>query len=239
MSSGTAHAEPDMTRAKEAYDRGVRANAAGDHQAAARATAKFELYEQEARDIAECIHEYCLTDDGFCADYDFVNNVTQPGNSLAGVFALSAGVFSQERGSHMLDVIDQRFRRKGGLVNTLLKTSTEQWDNNAWPIMQLAAVDAAILYGRYDLAHEWTALWLRCNDIMYADPLIRALLEKSNPDKPGEAGNQGEYEVVRDLLMSLGTDAELRRMLPWLEEMALAQELEREEEAVGSVAVRS
>jgi len=209
----------------------------GDRVEATRCTAIFEWYEREAQDISDCIHEYCLTTDGFCADYDFVNGVTLPGNALGAAFALSAGVFSQANGERMLEYIHQKFLKPGGLVNTLLEASTEQWDNNAWPIMQLAAIDGAILYGRFDLALAWTQRWLHCNDLMFA--VYRGLLEKSNAQTPGAAGDQGEYEVVPDLLMSIGTDAELRRMLPWLEEMAAAMTREKDETAVGSVAVRS
>lgn len=182
-------------------------------------TAAFEraaFYEQEAQDLADCIHEYCLTNDDFCADYDFVRGKTEEGKALAGVFALGAGVFSRQRGQQMLDVVDERFFRDGGLVNTLYE-SDQQWDKNAWPIMQLESIDAAILYGRFDLAYKWAYTWLAANNKMFAKHHV--LYEKSNPDHPGEPGGKGEYECVEDLLMTLGVDLALREMLPWLEQM--------------------
>src|SRR5205085_12314981 len=60
---GTAHAEPDMARAKEAYDRGVRANAAGDHQAAARAFAEADAIAPATASIEAALESAMRADD--------------------------------------------------------------------------------------------------------------------------------------------------------------------------------
>lgn len=179
---------------------------------------RAEFYAQDAESLRECILEHNVTDDNFCADYDFVKNTTEPGNALAGVFAIGSGVFSQEDSERMLETIDQRFLRPSGLINTLYEDSDEQWDRNCWPIMQMEAIDAAILHGRYDLALKWAKKLLVNNDKIYE--LYGILAEKSDPNQTGELGDQGEYECVPDILMTLGVEMAVREMLPWLEEMA-------------------
>ncbi len=201
------------------YEQALLATTPEDREAAIR---EAEFFAQDAQDLSDCIHEYSLTDDGFCADRDFVTNETLPGIALSGIFALGAGVFDWERGRAMLDVVDERFLEAGGLANTLLYDSTEQWDKNAWPIMQLEAIDAAIQYGRYDLALKWCKVWLASNDLMFAK--YGVLYEKSDPLNPGEPGGAGEYACVEDLLMTLGVDMALRQLLPWLKEMAKTME---------------
>jgi alpha,alpha-trehalase len=185
------------------------------------ATDKAIFFETEAANLQQNIQRYFKTKHGYCADYNFVTQKTQPGDALAGVFALGAGVFSQETGSAMLDEVEKRFGRPGGLVNTLAKNSKQQWDNNAWAIMQMEAVDAAVRYQRYDLALLWTKRWLASNDLMFEK--YHVLYEKSNPDLPGEPGGAGEYDCVENLLMSLAVDLYLRDKLGRLETMAASR----------------
>ena len=225
------------TLAYKNYRAAERAEAAGDHETAAIARAKAIFFEKDAENLAECIHEYFLTKDGFCGDYDFKNDKKpERGVALAGVFALSAGVFSHKRGQEMLDFVDKTFLRPGGLVNTLYKDSDQQWDNNVWPIMQLDAIDAAILYGRWDLAHKWCELFVNNSELMFA--LHGVLYEKGDPDNPGQPGNQGEYECVPDLLMTICTYMALKRMLPWLKEMAADMPLQTQT-ALGQLATNA
>jgi neutral trehalase len=177
---------------------------------------KAKLYEQKAQDLADIIWKYCRTDDNFMADYDFVNNKTLPGKSLSGVYALGAGIVPWTEGRRMLDVLDERFSKPGGMPNTLYKGTDQQWDYEAWAIGQLEAIDAAIMYDRPDLALKWTSIWLSSNDKMLVD--LYALMEKTSVDNPGKPGGGGEYKCVRNLLMSICVDMELRqRTLPWLE----------------------
>lgn len=56
-------AEPDMGRAKEAYDRGVRAHAAGDHQAAARAFAEADAIAPTTASIEAALESAMKADD--------------------------------------------------------------------------------------------------------------------------------------------------------------------------------
>ncbi len=201
------------------YRAAERALAAGDIKTANAARTKAMFFEREAEQLSICIHEFFLTEDGFCGDYDFKNNERpKKGVVLSGVFALSAGVFSYERGREMLDFIDETFLRPGGLVNTLYEESDQQWDNNVWPIMQLDAIDAAILYGRYDLAYKWCRLFVTNSKMTFAKH--KALFEKNDPNKRGEPGNQGEYDCVRDILMTICAYLAAKEMLPYLERMA-------------------
>src|SRR5687767_8433845 len=67
--AGIAHAEPDYARAKEAYDRGVRAHAAGDHGGAARAFAEADSLVPAAASLEAAIEAAMRADDAvFGAD---------------------------------------------------------------------------------------------------------------------------------------------------------------------------
>lgn len=61
--SVTAYAEPDLGRAKEAYDRGVRAHAAGDHRAAARAFAEADAIAPTTASIEAALESTMKADD--------------------------------------------------------------------------------------------------------------------------------------------------------------------------------
>jgi neutral trehalase len=190
-----------------------KAEKAGSPAEKEEALTKAKFYEQEAADLAEGINEYCIAENGFCANYDFVNNKRRSGRSMTGVFALSSGIIPQEQGKKMLETMEELFLREGGFVNTLHDTDM-QWDKNVWPLMQMEAIHAAIIYGRHDLALKWCLLTLKNNRLTYlADGL---LWEKTHPDIPGKKGGRGEYACVEDLLMSHGVDMALRKMLPML-----------------------
>lgn len=182
-------------------------------------------YETRALELADCIEQYCLTDNGWLADFNIVQGKTMPGTAMNGVFALSAGIIRPELAIPMLETMEEIFLHSGGFVNTLHDQSTQQWDNTAWPIMQLEAVDAAVRYGRYDLALKWCDVWLNANDLMYQK--YGCLFEKSDPNRPGEPGNGGEYDCVKDLLMSHGVDMALRAMRPHLAKKAAEQAMEK------------
>jgi neutral trehalase len=174
--------------------------------------AKAALNEARGFDLAECINEYCIGETGIPANYDFVNGETLPGMSLTGVFALSSGIFPANRGRQMLHNIDQRFVFKGGAKNTLWETKERfNWDN-AWPIMEGELVDAAIQYGELELALKWCDTFLERDEAAYEK--YGCLFEKYDPFNKGEPGGGGEYECVRDLLMSHGIHLKLRALRP-------------------------
>jgi neutral trehalase len=175
---------------------------------------RAQYYEQDMLDLAECINTYCINDEGFVVNYDFENQKQLDTMSLSGVFALSSGIVGHSTANKMLDIMNQRFLRKGGLVMTLYEDSPEQWDYKIWPMIQMDAIDAAVAYGRFDLAQKWCKAFLDANDKLYEKH--RALYEKSHPDKPGEYGEAGEYECVKDLLMSIGADMALRDKLKYI-----------------------
>lgn len=195
--------------------------------------ARARYYQAEADSLADSIEKYCVAqgpygdigtaEDVWLTDYDVVADRQKQPITLSPVFALSVGAIRDTQlASRMLDTLDRRFFRKGGLINSLYKTD-EQWDNAVWPIMQLEAVDAAVRYGRFDLAYKWCKVFLTSNDEMYRR--LGHLGEKSHPDRPGyQAGNNGhdlgEYPCVQDLLMSHAVNIELRAMQPWLKRQA-------------------
>lgn len=61
--SVTAYAQPEMGRAKEAYDRGVRAHANGDHHAAARAFAEADAIAPTTASIEAALESAMKADD--------------------------------------------------------------------------------------------------------------------------------------------------------------------------------
>jgi hypothetical protein len=63
LSAGSAHAEPDVGRARDAYDRGVRAHRAGDHAAAARAFAEADALAPTEASLEAALEAVMRADD--------------------------------------------------------------------------------------------------------------------------------------------------------------------------------
>ena len=207
----------------------------GEHDMAKQ---KVGFYKQEAANLKTCIETYCMSEDDYLADYDFVNQRTEPGQALAAIYALKAGVFDQKTAERLLEMTDRRFKLQdgSGLVNTRYFKSKEQWDANVWPIMQLAAIDAAMRYGRYDLAYGWAKRWLNSQDKMFKK--FSRQWEKAAHRRPGHPGGAGEYACVENLLMTLGSDATARAMLPELKRHALDMRKQWRNGAIGNIAMQ-
>lgn len=183
---------------------------------------KHQYYAEKAESIRDSIIKYCMPRTEIPCDYDFVNNRSKPPKSLsAAIWTLAAGVEPDiGRGQKLLNMIDEKFYIENvGLVNTLYEDSNEQWDRNVWPIHQMVAMDAAIMYGRYDLAKKWCEAFLGSMEDIYAT--YGKVFEKSSPT--GGIGDGGEYACVPNLRMTLGVIKEFYSKLSYLKEMAKDQ----------------
>lgn len=170
---------------------------------------KHEQYSERSVEIAEGIRKYfiALPNKGIACDYDYMTGESKPPKSLsAAIWPLASGAVGLiEDGQKMLDRIDEIFYRpKAGLVNTTYENSDQQWDN-VWPLPNLVAADAAIQYGRYDLADKWITAYLDCQERLLKK--YGKLFEKGTEE--GEVANDGEYECVADLRMTLGVTVAL------------------------------
>lgn len=203
-----------------AYGFRLKAARATDPDEIAEYTRKADEYEREGNELAAIIEKYCVVEeengDVWLADYDLVAGEQKPAKSLSAVFALSRGIIRPELAGRMLETMERKFLRDSGFINSLYETN-EQWDKAVWPIMQMEAVDAAKRYGRYDLAYKWSKIFINTCEKMY--DVEGYLCEKFDPDHPGQAGGGGEYDCVKDLLMTIGTYIEMKAMnqeLKWL-----------------------
>jgi alpha,alpha-trehalase len=185
---------------------------------------KRQYYFDKVDSLRNSITKYCMGQGAaeITCDYDFVNNKPKPPKSLsAAIWPVAAGIeLGIGRGQEMLDKIDEAFYIEDvGLVNTLYEDSNEQWDGNIWPIHQMVAVDAAILYGRYDLAYKWCEAFLGRMEEIYST--YGKVFEKIS--KTGGIGDGGEYDCVPNLRMTIGVIKEFYSKREHLKKMATDQ----------------
>ena len=113
--------------------------------------------------------------------------------TLAGAFPLYCGMVDEARAARMVDVIEARFLRPGGVVTTLVR-SGEQWDApNGWAPLQWVVVQGLRRYGHDRLADEIAGRFVALVERVWRE--TGKMMEKYDVcDMAREAGG-GEYPV--------------------------------------------
>ena len=160
--------------------------------------AKYVLcskYTAKAAARREAIQKYLWDEEaGWFGDYvisEGKTNTHRP--TLAGMFALFGGVATAEQATRMIENLEEKFMRPGGVVTTLENTG-EQWDApNCWAPLVYVTVLGLERYGAHELAHEIARRWCSLNIAVYEETGL--LLEKYNVEDPAVLAGGGEYEL--------------------------------------------
>lgn len=160
--------------------------------------AKYTLcakYERLANERREALHKYLWDEEaGWFGDYVLSEEKTNAENpTLAGMFALYAGVATTEQAGRMIERLERDFMRPGGVVNSLI-TSGEQWDApNCWAPLVYVTVMGLERYGAHELAREIATRWCSLNIYVYEKTGL--LLEKYNVEDIDTLATGGEYTL--------------------------------------------
>lgn len=157
-----------------------------------RAAKRFYKLAEERK---QAIRTYCWNDEkGFYFDYDFVKEEQTPIIAASALFALWAGVATQDQADAVAIVVRDKLLQTGGVVTTLHETG-QQWDwPNGWAPLQWAAIQGLRAYGHEFLADEIKKRWIKTNKGVYEEE--GKLVEKYDVVHP-EAGpaTGGEYSL--------------------------------------------
>jgi alpha,alpha-trehalase len=128
---------------------------------------------------------------GFYFDYDFIEKKQTEVYSLAGVFPLFFNIARQLQVRKIVNVIETKFLKEGGLITTENNTK-QQWDApNGWAPLQYIAHKGLIKYGFFDLANTIKSRWMQTNEKVYAE--TGKMTEKYNVESPNINAGGGEY----------------------------------------------
>jgi alpha,alpha-trehalase len=124
-------------------------------------------------------------------DYDFVTKKLSDVYSLAGVFPLFFSITKILQARKMVEVIEENFLKKGGLITTINNTK-QQWDApNGWAPLQYITYKGLMKYGFFDLANTIKSRWMQTNEKVYAE--TGKMTEKYNVETPNIKAGGGEY----------------------------------------------
>jgi alpha,alpha-trehalase len=124
-------------------------------------------------------------------DYDFVEKKQTEVYSLAGIFPLFFNIAKILQVRKMVNVIESKFLKEGGLITTLSNTK-QQWDApNGWAPLQYIAYKGIMKYGFFDLANTIKSRWMQTNEKVYAE--TGKMTEKYNVEAPNIKAGGGEY----------------------------------------------
>jgi len=151
-------------------------------------------FEQAAAQRAKTINTYLWDEStGYYHDYHFPTGRRSGHRTIAGVYALSAGVASDEQAASVAKHIEQDFLKPGGVVTSLVH-SGQQWDApNGWAPMQWETIIGLRKYGYDDLADIIKQRFIECAELTYR--AHGKLVEKYNVVSPGTQAAGGEYAL--------------------------------------------
>ncbi|MEP6505423.1 MAG: alpha,alpha-trehalase TreA [Betaproteobacteria bacterium] len=131
--------------------------------------------------------------DGYYADYDWQLRRVRDDRTAAMLLPLFVELAPTHRARSTLRVAESTLLQVGGLATTAVR-SGQQWDApNGWAPLQWIAVEAALHYGRPDLARTIRERFLGDVETLYAQK--HKLVEKYLVDGSGVGGGGGEYPL--------------------------------------------
>ena len=152
------------------------------------------LFTKRANQRRQLIHQYFWNPErSFFHDYNFQEQKQTDKYTLAAMFPLFFKVATAEQAAACAKVIEDRFLKAGGLINTTIH-SGQQWDApNGWAPLQWISIQGLRNYGFTDLANTIRQRWVRLNTEVYQR--TGKLMEKYNTEDISLLSGGGEYPV--------------------------------------------
>ncbi|CAF0883934.1 unnamed protein product [Adineta steineri] len=150
----------------------------------------------EAERRRQAIQKYMWSDDlQFFTDYNYIKKEPTNRLTLAGLFPLWLNVATLDQAKHAAGKIESLFLYDGGLVTTLAKHSTQQWDYpNGWAPLQYVAYRSLLKTPGYEtLARIIRQRWMNLNERVFNE--TGKMMEKYDVVNISKPAGGGEYEV--------------------------------------------
>ena len=150
----------------------------------------------EAECRRQAIHKYMWSNElKFFTDYNFVKKQQTNHLTLAGLYPLWLNVSTPEQAQHVARQIESLFLREGGLITTISKKSTQQWDNpNGWAPLEYIAYRALLQTPGYEtLARTIRQRWMSLNERVFKE--TGKMMEKYDVVNINKPAGGGEYKT--------------------------------------------
>ena len=150
----------------------------------------------EAERRYRAIQKYMWSDQlQFFTDYNFVKKTSTNRLTLAGLFPLWLHVSTLDQAKCVARQIQSLFLHDGGLVTTLAKHSTQQWDYpNGWAPLQYVAYRSLLHTPSYEtLARTIRQRWMTLNERVFNE--IGNMMEKYDVVNTSKPASGGEYQL--------------------------------------------
>jgi len=152
------------------------------------------IFTQRAAQRKQLIHQFFWNPDRrFFHDYNFHEQQQTDKYTLAAMFPLFFKIATPEQAAACAKVIEERFLKAGGLINTTIH-SGQQWDApNGWAPLQWISIQGLRNYGFTQLADTIRQRWVSLNTQVYQQ--TGKLMEKYNTEDLSLLSGGGEYPV--------------------------------------------
>ncbi|CAF1220369.1 unnamed protein product [Adineta steineri] len=150
----------------------------------------------EAKRRRHAIHKYMWSDElKFFTDYNFVKRKQTNQMTLAGLYPLWLNVSTADQAQQVAQQVESLFLRDGGLVTTLSKESTQQWDSpNGWAPLEYIGYRALLQTPGYEkLARTVRQRWMALNERVFKE--TGKMMEKYDVVDTDKPAGGGEYET--------------------------------------------
>jgi alpha,alpha-trehalase len=150
----------------------------------------------EAERRCQAIQKYMWSNElEFFTDYNFIEKKQTNRLTLAGLFPLWLNVSTMDQAKYVARQIESLFLRDGGVVTTISKQSTQQWDNpNGWAPLQFIAYRALLKTPGYEkLARTIRQRWMALNERVFKE--TGKMMEKYDVVNINKPAGGGEYQT--------------------------------------------
>ena len=150
----------------------------------------------------------------YFSDYNIRLKKTNNHITASTLYPLYMNIASNEQAAATLDAAARWLLKPGGIVSTTVNTG-QQWDApNGWAPQQWVAVQAAVNYGRTDMAKQIAKNWLSVNDKVYR--ATGKMMEKYNVEDLEKEAGGGEYPAQDGFGWTNGVYIALKALFPEL-----------------------
>jgi alpha,alpha-trehalase len=150
----------------------------------------------EAERRRQAIQKYMWSNDRqFFTDYNYIEKKPTNRLTLAALFPLWLNVSTKDQSKNVARQVKSLFLRDGGVVTTISKQSTQQWDSpNGWAPLQFITYRALLQTPGYEsLARTIRQRWMNLNERVFKD--TGKMMEKYDVVNINKAAGGGEYET--------------------------------------------
>jgi alpha,alpha-trehalase len=150
--------------------------------------------QNEAEYRRKAIHKYMWSNElQFFTDYNFIEKKLTNRLTLAGLYPLWLNVSTDDQSKNVARQIESLFLRDGGVVTTISKQSTQQWDNpNGWAPLQYITYRALLQTSGYEsVARMIRQRWMNLNERVFQN--TSKMMEKYDVVNIHKPAGGGEY----------------------------------------------